>query len=401
MNSSADLDSVGHHRFFHKLACIKSRLGKLAKTDSAHQMQIIYADESGYSGSNFIDPNDPVFVTVSTSIRPEEAGKLLSTCIGAIQSEEYKYTNLLRNETRARSLSLLLNEVVARQDEFVTYIVHKKFALLSMWAAVWTYPWLKQQMGYDIRKQGFSKFMPNAWFNLLPTYTSERFLDQALLHFQTLMRRKTIAEVHAISDHFRQDFLIKDPELYQIMSLMIEPIESMGTSYCTTISNLQMDVSLPGLLYAANLWKQRLEEKWALHHDDSSHLRRNQELIAYLTSSQIEHRELVYSDARVVFPFDLEEIKFIDSKSNHSIQLCDVVAGAVRDRVLADHGYKLDPLTLTAIDGLDIPKLAQGYWAPDPRPAQDVISGGNRLIDTSEAHEWLQRHVNSFRASSR
>lgn len=65
----------------------------------------LYFDESGYTGYNLLDPNQPVFAIASTDIEPAIAGTILRESFPDYQGEEFKFTNIWGSKSR-RGLDL-------------------------------------------------------------------------------------------------------------------------------------------------------------------------------------------------------------------------------------------------------------------------------------------------------
>ena len=92
------------------------------------ESQTIYLDESGFTGNNLSDINQPIFVYGSVAISSEHADHLHSDVISRfkINSPELKGMNLVKHKSGREAISWLLNEIA--QYSHIT-VVDKRYAL--------------------------------------------------------------------------------------------------------------------------------------------------------------------------------------------------------------------------------------------------------------------------------
>jgi hypothetical protein len=62
-------------------------------------MFTIYMDESGFTGEDLLQPEQPVFVHVATSLSDQECAALVNDHFSGVQSRELKHKNLARRQS--------------------------------------------------------------------------------------------------------------------------------------------------------------------------------------------------------------------------------------------------------------------------------------------------------------
>ena len=78
----------------------------------------LYFDESGFTGYNLLDPQQPVFCIASTDIGPDEAQAILRESFPRYQGQEYKFQNIWGSNRHRRGLAHLgqIGRAVLRGD---------------------------------------------------------------------------------------------------------------------------------------------------------------------------------------------------------------------------------------------------------------------------------------------
>ena len=55
----------------------------------------LYFDESGFTGYNLLDPQQPIFAVASVDISDAQAAEILKSSFPSYQGVEFKFTNIL------------------------------------------------------------------------------------------------------------------------------------------------------------------------------------------------------------------------------------------------------------------------------------------------------------------
>lgn len=63
----------------------------------------IYFDESGFTGYNLLDPNQPIFTIASADIDERNAEEILRDSFPEYQGAEFKFSNVWGSKNRTRA----------------------------------------------------------------------------------------------------------------------------------------------------------------------------------------------------------------------------------------------------------------------------------------------------------
>jgi len=121
--------------------------------------QTIYFDESGFTGNNLLNPNQPAFVYAGIAIDPDGASRLHTEVVSRfnIRSRELKGKNLVRTGKGREAISWLLSEC---RGIACIAISNKNYALAGKFYEYIFEPILQPQnsLFYAV---GFHKFIAN------------------------------------------------------------------------------------------------------------------------------------------------------------------------------------------------------------------------------------------------
>ena len=90
----------------------------------------IYLDESGNTGSNLLDQDQPVFSLASCSFTEKEA-QLLSDLVGSQSEHEIHFKRLKRRKPGQDGIIRLMKHALINPDNIKVNIFHKRFMITS------------------------------------------------------------------------------------------------------------------------------------------------------------------------------------------------------------------------------------------------------------------------------
>src|SRR5579885_2185565 len=117
-------------------------------------------DESGFTGEDLLNPDQPFFVHASTTISDGEVSELREKFFPHVQGPELKHKNLAKYSRGRRSVVEFLKSIRGQQNRFSSFIVHKEFTLLTYLIDLWVEPLLHMD-GIDLYKDGANVAMAN------------------------------------------------------------------------------------------------------------------------------------------------------------------------------------------------------------------------------------------------
>jgi hypothetical protein len=89
----------------------------------------LFLDETGYSGPNLLDDQQPLFTLATLGLDEVECKRLKQQHFGRAKMSELKHSTLARRPSGQRMVLAFLDDLLSRKGAFRFYMVHKRFAL--------------------------------------------------------------------------------------------------------------------------------------------------------------------------------------------------------------------------------------------------------------------------------
>ncbi|WP_374371629.1 DUF3800 domain-containing protein [Dongia sp.] len=286
----------------------------------------LYFDESGFTGSNLLDPNQPIFVISSTSIDSESSEKMLRTSFPNYQAAEFKFANIWRSGSKRRLIDLA-GQLKEYEDQIFTWMIDKRFAVLTKVVDFLIEPLLTDS-GYDFYADGFAwKYSNHIHVGL--TYFAPPELYETLLNaYQTFSRNPTPKALQdlqsmlgimatSVNDDVKPFF-----EQMHLGALLFEKFHSLDAFKGSN------ELHFTSMLASVAFWRQRHPEDFEIVHDASANFFRQKEVWEQVTNSDVEpYLHPLGDGTSVQFPLRVTQTTPINSENSYAIQLCDVLAG--------------------------------------------------------------------------
>lgn len=91
----------------------------------------LYCDESGYTGSNLLDPDQPIFAIASTDLDDAAARAILSECFPRYQAREFKFPTVCGSKRNRADLVRLGRALEGMSNRIFIWIMDKRFVVLT------------------------------------------------------------------------------------------------------------------------------------------------------------------------------------------------------------------------------------------------------------------------------
>jgi hypothetical protein len=119
----------------------------------------LFIDESGYTGPDLVNRDQPVFVRASTVLTGEEANELITTCFPSQKTgRELKHSRLSWTKKGRAELIEFFNRVPKEKIGF--FCVHKEFTLWAYLSDFWLEP-MAYADGINLYDQGANIALAN------------------------------------------------------------------------------------------------------------------------------------------------------------------------------------------------------------------------------------------------
>jgi hypothetical protein len=282
-------------------------------------------DESGYTGADLLNADQPVFVVASATVDDETARHLQDAAFAGVQMPELKHATLVRT---ANGRQRVVNFVRLAQStgQFGTYIVHKRFALLTYLVDLWVEPSMYAS-GYDLYRDGGNIAESNMSFVVMSS-VAPRQLDRLLSSFQKMMQGRDRPSYGQFVSTLEEIFDSGNEMVKDAIRSFVLAVQHLGFDHLSSLPERLMNPALTCAFQTVSHWRGTTEEPFRVRHDRSSNLARDVWLFEALVNPEVP-AALVGRDRRTIrFPLRVERTEFVEAASSLPVQLADVLAGA-------------------------------------------------------------------------
>jgi hypothetical protein len=293
------------------------------------KVQVIYFDESGFTGNNLLDPAQPVFAYAGVALNPTDALSLQSEMISRFQlrGNELKGKNLVQSKQGREAISWLLSEI--KNSALIT-ISNKNFALAGKFYEYVFEPVLRHNnsLFYAV---GFHRFIATLLYVLFEA--GSEHARQILDDFEALMRTRDMSFLRPLLNPEGLGISFNNP-LDQILTFGLchvdkikEEIDSL--SEIEGVSRWALELTTTSLFWLLSLWSERFDTMEVCC-DQSKPLYENQSAF----DAMVGRTDRVYmklgNQPEMALTYNLAgPIVFLDSKESPGIQIADVITSSI------------------------------------------------------------------------
>lgn len=295
---------------------------------SPSAVKTLYFDESGYTGSNLLDANQPTFVIASTDLKPSDAEKILRKSFPRYQGCEYKFSSMWRSKARQGLLDFS-HEIHDKQHHVFLWMIDKRFAVLTKIVDFLVEPWLTES-GHDFYADGYCWKFTNFVYFALQQFSPFGTYEDLLEKYQSFSRNPSTEGLHRLQFYLRSLADNSDGIIQSVFEQM-----SCGADLFTRYHDIDSfprsnDLHLSSMFAVISYWRKHYSEDFIVFHDDSANFFRQQRLWARLTDAGVDRLRFPLGDGTAVdFPLRVRSTEALDSRCNRTIQFCDILAGVI------------------------------------------------------------------------
>jgi hypothetical protein len=294
--------------------------------NSIMALRTIYFDESGFTGYNLLDRDQPIFAVSSADIEGHRAEQILKESFPGYRAAEFKFRKIWGSNNR-RGLLNFAKHLSALEDHVFVYVVDKRFAVLTKIVDFLIEPYITDA-GFDFYDDGFCWKYCNYIYFGLTHFAPPELLDAIIRRYQIFSRDPTPEALRDLQTHLR----LMASSVDERIKVFLEQME-LGARLFNNYHNLQQfrgsdELQMTSMVAIVARWRQLYPDDFSVVHDNSSNFLRSKELWRRITNNKVPKQLHRLGDGSFVeFPLRVISTCASDSKKSRSIQFCDLLAG--------------------------------------------------------------------------
>jgi hypothetical protein len=303
-------------------------------------MECFRIDESGYTGFDLLNSEQPLQGAAAVAISDEHARSLIKEHFPSLLAAELMYRALARRPNNHPRLLALLGDI-HKNYKCVTYVCDKRFLLLLMFLDYAVEPFYYER-GVDFYADGQNYSLASLLYFVGPTLLGKEAFDGLLLAFQFAMKEKT---PEALSDLVIAARKTRWRELPEALG----PLADLAAPECLSAiatPGVNTDAAFIVLQSLISRMEAIADGPYRVEHDQSKNLLTYHALLKrYINhEDEVEFRQTEITS--IQFPLKLAAVGHVDSKASPAVQLADVMIGAAIEVANSFRGKqtgRLDP----------------------------------------------------------
>jgi hypothetical protein len=291
----------------------------------------IYIDESGYTGEDFLQINQPIFVLSSVILSNKISLDIFKKFFSDLQCRELKHSRIAMRPKGQQIIIDFIKEINTIENISTLFIVHKEFNLIAKLVDLWIEPAMKKS-GYNLYQDGGNIALSNLLYTIFISLLPEKLFKRILKRFQLMMRKRTKANYYNFWNdiyniYYGEEFSDNNP-VRDCMSFLLGAEIDLGFNHLMTLPERILDISVTCAITTVNYWRNKYENNFKVIHDNSSRMAKEQWLWNILVSSEVEPYEFKNIERKTIFPLNVKETILANSKDYIQLQFADIIAGA-------------------------------------------------------------------------
>ena len=272
-----------------------------------------YIDETGYTGEDLLNPEQPVFAQATHDLTDAETDELLSATFAGVAAAELKFSRLVRNRRNQDRIVELIRLISSDSDRAGVWLSDKEFAMVIFIVDWWIEP-LAHRAGLNLYEDGGNIAMANMLYYTLGGFWGLEFRRRLLKSFQRMMRaRREETYSHCESFVRRQLYQKEEGERAETLRYLWTSFPLLGHAHVLGLPKRSLDLALPGLIFIAHIWRSRRQGPLEVVHDQSTNMAKQRWLWDALSSPDLAPATFAHPGGEHSFPINVVSTRFADS----------------------------------------------------------------------------------------
>lgn len=345
----------------------KQRASRARAIAEKSKIATIYLDESGNTGHNIVDENQPIFTLSGCKYSNSEAEKLL-VLTGSKSPLEAHFKNLKRRKSGQDGIVRLMSHQLINKDRVKVELFHKNFMVTTKIVDLLIEHMLHLN-GYDLYVNGANIGLSNMWFYCMPTFCGQDRVKAMYKSFVNMIKKQS---EESIDSFYQSVEALKENSIHENfkedLNLILHTRNYVHDAL-NGIDKTSLDPSIPALFSQCVSWGEVHQKGFHIIHDDSHSIEKQKVMFSQFMDWTQSSIELGYDRRKFKLPLRGKSLKFSSSESHPQLQVADIVASSMAywaDGVARD---EKDDYLFLELNKLNLDKLTTNnkIW-----PTQDV-----------------------------
>jgi hypothetical protein len=343
----------------------------------------VFCDESGNSGANLLNRDQPLFSLASTSLSEEVSRELLAPLLRSGQVEA-KYTKLKGTTSGQKALLQLFASPVLAPEVAKVLVADKRFYLITHMVDKLIEPPL-HEAGLDLYAGDSHVGLVNVWYHAGKLIFPKGHWNRVMEAFVTAIRRRNTIAFSQFDAVLLKAYREAPPDLRDFATGLFMARGRLDEFIGVYEKGAVFDPAVDLFIDMINQWMGQHPGMITVTHDRSKPLMQQDDLLRSMMMP-LSPRKIGYGERQAELPLRIDKLKFGDSKVHPQLQLADLIAGAAIDGMLGISGRRPRSSYHDALQSTSFETLFVGGLLPSTKPferSNEPAQGQRNLVDGS------------------
>jgi len=288
---------------------------------------MVYFDESGNTGSNLLDKDQPTYLLLSHNYSEIEVKEILAPLLEMSKANELHFKHLKKYSKSRKTIISCINHPLVQRDRVFQYVAHKEFMVVIQ-IVDQLIEHVFHKRGIDIYKGGLNISTANILYIMGKNVWDRKLFTAMCSKFVVWMRTKdknngiafyvSAQKLYASLKHKKDKALVSS--ILDSLPLVHEIMPSIG--------KYTLDATLSCFNSHCHYWAGIYKQPFDVVVDNSKQIEYWKDMIKFLTES-LPEQEVGYGSRKHKYPLLINSLNIESSESNLQIQLADIFGSAL------------------------------------------------------------------------
>lgn len=290
------------------------------------RMPHIYFDESGNTGSNLLDFDQPIFTLASCQYSDKEAQGLLEL-VDSNSIHEIHFKRLKRRKSGQDGIIRLMSSNLISRDRIEINIFHKEFMITTKIVDI-LIEHMMYVRGEDLYLNGQNIALSNMLYYCLGAFCDQSLLRVMYISFIKMIKEQTQDSIESFYGSVRSLIPgLKHKSFEKDINRILATRDYINDAL-DGVDKFALDPSIPALFSHCVRWGRNYPKGFHIVHDDSHAIEKQRLLFAKFMDWTQDDIELGYDRRKYNLPLKGKSLKFSNSASHYQLQVADVIASS-------------------------------------------------------------------------
>ena len=289
---------------------------------------MLYFDESGYTGPDLTNIEQPYFTLASIKMNDDEITHMKKDIGYDKWGKELHFKNMYTNPQGRTMLGKIFNHPMMNENHVLPSFANKRYCIyahvVNMLVETMYY-----NNGLNLYEGAKNLILANGLYYSAVLHPNKDLVAEFENNFVGMVRspsKESVANFYRTTDKLRYDAGTKEG-FFDMLSEIPPTIQYIKESL--TNQKFYIDLTIPLFSVSVQEWYKRNRVKEKVLFDSSEPFFVNKEFIEQLRDMEIAETYVGYSKDKHVYPLPIGNIEIAKSHEEFGIQLADVYASAL------------------------------------------------------------------------